>query len=388
MPQIALTDKNIAKLPHPDKGTVWYSHNGDKYRGLHLAVGKTSKTFYAKKRVPGGNRIITQKLDRHPKLSLDAAYAKVRQLVNQIEGGQEDAHEIATFADAFGWHLQRSRKRPLTESTKEGYRQIYKVHLQPLAMRPLEAIKQPEVERLLASKTPSIQGYCVRVIKAAFESARKGGRRDLINPAEFIEPPELSPRDPKTQTDDLPTIWRDLEKLDAQNLSVWMVGMLTGIRHRSICRLRWTPDPAGYDGHLDLDKRAIVLPRMKNQQAREIPVAGLVMDILKAQKGDDIWLFPSPTKEGVPVYRAKKIASAMFHDTRRHFTTCGGICQIAEYSLAYLRGDSVKQAVQGKAMAGYMGKTVDHAVADQIAACVLEKMGANEREVLAASKRT
>lgn len=107
------TKATIIDLPHPEKSTAWYYD--DKTKGLMLAVGTQSKTFYLYRKVKGRPERI--KIGAWPDLSVEQARKKALELNAVIAQGlnpadqNRSAKSEMTFADFFQEYLEKHAKR-------------------------------------------------------------------------------------------------------------------------------------------------------------------------------------------------------------------------------------------------------------------------------------
>jgi len=89
--QISLNDTEVERLKFgPLK---WYSHKGDRYPGLRVAVTKTAKTWYLSKRDPRTGKTRSIKLGRFPAMTRDMAWQEAEIKAARIDNvlGREAA---------------------------------------------------------------------------------------------------------------------------------------------------------------------------------------------------------------------------------------------------------------------------------------------------------
>ncbi len=374
MPQITFTEAQVRGLRQQPK-TTWYTHAGDAYPGLHLAVGQSSKTWYLKKRNPMTGKTMTVNLGRYPAVSLELAANESKKRAAEIHNGTvASAEKMDTLRHAFEYHVSTKLSADkIKASTVRDYRSAMK-NVDAIMDRKLESISHMELQRLLSSLSPPTARLCRAVIGASYRQARKH-RPDLNNPAEGIELKAATKREPITKGD-LSAIWKDMEQLPSHTERMaWIVVMLTGIRNSAVAQLRWTRDPKGERGHVELNKRVIHLPRMKNRLSRDIPISSLVVAALTAQKGKDpINVFPSEVRVGVPIHRLRSLPSSRVHDTRHHYTTACGKRQLPSYIIAFLRGDKIN-ADAHQMVAHYMGDVADGEIVEQVTSTLVDQYG-------------
>ncbi|MDE3027554.1 MAG: integrase family protein, partial [Paracoccaceae bacterium] len=272
MAKINFTEARVRDLKQSDK-IAWYSHNGDAYPGLHLAVGQTTKTWYLKKRNPTTGKTQTINLGRYPAMSLELAGRRAKEIAAEVHNGTRGGAKMDTLSDAFEYHCKTKRAaKKLSEDTERSYRSIMK-NMDGFMNRKLENISHVGLQEHLNTLAPATARLIRAIIGASYRAARKQ-RPMLINPAEGIELESAKKREPITETGDLATVWESILDIRSETRRMaWVVAMFTGIRHKSVVTLRWTPDPAGLAGHVDLVAKTIHLPKMKNRLARTLPIS-------------------------------------------------------------------------------------------------------------------
>jgi len=372
MAKISFTEARVRDLKQADKIT-WYSHKGDAYPGLHLAVGQTTKTWYLKKRNPITSKTQTINLGRYPAMSLELAGRRAKEIASEVHNGTRGTTKMETLSDAFEYHCKTKRAAgSLSQGTEKSYRSIMK-NMDDFMGRKLENISHVALQDHLSSMTPATGRLIKAIVSACYRTAKKQ-RRTLDNPAEGIDLKPVLRRETVVSTKDLSSVWDEIAEIKSETKRMaWIVALFTGIRHKSVVTLRWGKDPMGAAGHVDLDDMTIHLPKMKNRLARTIPISKMVSDALQAQAGKDaVYVFPSDVKEGVPLYSMGRLKSGITHDMRGHFATAGGMCELPSYIIAFLKGDKIN-ADNHKMVAHYLGEVGSHAHVERISELIQEK---------------
>jgi len=365
MPQLIFTESRVRDLKQQPK-TTWYSHKGDKYPGLFLSVGQTTKTWYLKKRNPATSKTQTINLGRFPAMSLELARERAERLSSEIHNGTRGAVEMITLSDAFEYHVATKRKSgKLAARTERDYRSTMKNMSDFMKMR-LENISHAALQSHLSDLTPANARLCRAIVSASFRAARKQ-RPTLYNPTEGIELPSATKRETLTEFIDLKRVWDAINKVTETRRMAWIVLMFTGIRSTNVRELRWD--------QVDLDAKTIHLPKMKNQLARTLPISEIVVAAIEKQVGKDaILVFPS-IKEGAPIYHLDTIEGIVRqHDMRHHFTTAAGRAELPSYIIAFLRGDKMS-ADSHQMVAHYLGSVGSHAHVEAVSKVMLEQCG-------------
>ena len=118
MPTTDLSKRpSIAKIKHPDTGTVFYSHDGNGYKGLRLSVGKATKTWVLSKRI--GSSIKSISLGAWPEIATgDMALTVAKTKLDDLDHGRDaKASGIKTLGDAFDSHIKNSTAKQATLDT-------------------------------------------------------------------------------------------------------------------------------------------------------------------------------------------------------------------------------------------------------------------------------
>lgn len=369
MTKISFTEARVRDLKPSDK-IAWYSHKGDAYPGLHLAVGQTVKTWYLKKRNPTTGKTQTVNLGRYPAMSLELAAKRAKDTASEIHNGTRGAVKMETLRDAFEFHCRTKRDADaLSADTEKSYRSIMK-RMDDFMDTRLENISHAALQTHLGTM-PAATARLIKAIVSASYRAAKRQRRTLDNPAEGIQLKAVRRRDTELPITELHRAWQEIEAIKSETKRMaWVVNVFTGIRHKSIVTLRWTPDPLRERGHVDLDNRLIHLPKMKNRLARDIPICDFVVKALEAQRGKDaVFVFPSDKKEGVPLYSMGRLSEGLgvAHDMRGHFVTAAARCELPSYVIEYLKGDKLS-ADGAKMVAHYLGSVGSHGHVERISA--------------------
>ncbi len=122
MAKMKFTESSVRGLK-PSMKPSWYSHDGEKYPGLHLMVGQTTKTWYLKKRNPTTGKTQTINLGRYPAMSLELARQKAVEIGSEIHNGTRGSEDISTLRDAFEYHIRTKRDADkMGDETERGYR--------------------------------------------------------------------------------------------------------------------------------------------------------------------------------------------------------------------------------------------------------------------------
>lgn len=373
MPTAKLTSRpEIAKIKHPDTGTVFYSHDGDALKGIRLAVGARTKLWILTKRIDGKVRSI--KLGDWPAVATGGAAEEIAKAkIAELETGTDaKSTNIATLMDAFESHVARSHAKEATIAT---YRLQIKNHLSDLFARPIEQITLPMLEDALKGKPPSTAKHLVQIIKMAFRRAAIVRRCfDVSADLKVTQKHKASSAvlfDPKDK-------WPALDLImDTRSLitrTAWLTMLFTGFRSINVRTLTWE--------QVDLKKKTITLSEMKNGLSRTFPIADVLIEALTVLPHREGYVFPAESKTGhMDQLMARKVTvgegddakdekALRQHDCRRLFTTAARRARLPEYIIDELRGDTAK-----KVQDIYDQGSANHDDANAIAARIIMECG-------------
>lgn len=336
-----------------------YRHNGDAFPGLYLNVGKRRSTWYLKARVNGKTKSV--KLGAFP--TMTAAQALKQASKETAHHGNETTAAIRRVRDAWREYVadalanERASEKHLTDMERKLERYASDI----LGKSPTQ-VSLLDVRRCL-NAIPSVSTR--HHVKAGINNAYS--MLDIPTPIQRgkIKLKQVGSRD---------TYWKVLcdadETIDRRDWSpmweavmdianplrriAWVVMLFTGIRADDVRSLRWD--------QVDLQRKTIRLPKLKNGEDRTLPICDTVVRALTSiRAGGFDQVFPASSKtgyidhldilrhptvtrdsgrkdkmgepimEGVPVLRQ--------HDARHHFTSACGPARIPSYAVAFLRGD-------------------------------------------------
>ncbi len=353
--------RNAAK-DKPKSGTVWYSHDGDKYPCLYLGVGKRAATWYFKGRLNGKSRQKSLEAT-FPETTAAQAFAKIDALA--VHHGSETTSEIKKVRDAWKEYRAGATAKQSTLDDQESKLERY---AETILNKSPTSVTLLDVRRCLLA-IPSV-------------STRHHVKAALNNAYSILDIPSPIPRG-KLKAKQLgkvrkrPTFWKELcdanPEIDRRDWSpmwqaimavknplrrtAWVVMFFTGIRSDDVRSLRWD--------QIDLARKTIRLDDMKNGETRTLPICDTVVAALSAIRSNYAFVFPTTsTKTGETIYIdhldtlmhptlkedtgkldnkaipiLKPIPVLRQHDTRHHFTSACGPARVPSYAAAFLRGD-------------------------------------------------
>jgi integrase len=359
-----LTDANVAQLKASTN--TWYADTA--YRFLLLAVGPTSKTFYAQGRIAGQPSAVRVKLGKFPAMTVPAARRAAAEAMAEMTAGRDPRERRAVVPHANGspslravledyidYRMKRGR---LSAATAKQYRDALALHCADLLDRPVSAITKADMRSLhdrLLNK-PYLANQLLRVLRSLFKHAIERLDQDIRDPTRGID---AYPQQTRGGIEDL-AAWH-AEVMQVASLTrrnFLLIAALTGIRRRNLSALRWA--------EVDLERRMITIARTKNGTSARLPISKEVVKLLKELlvMGPNEWVFPANSASGHLEEPKEKKVRGTIHHCRHIFTSAGAACGIPEYVLKKLRCDVART----DAMAGYVHDIISHDAVDAIAA--------------------
>lgn len=373
----------IEAIKNPEAGTTFFSHKGDSFPGLRLAVGARKKTWVLSKRIGASVKSIT--LGHWPDLptgneAWKVAEAKLRELTT---GTDAATTKIATLRDAFDAHCRESRADgTLKPETEDNYRLQVKNHLDSIFDMPVERVTFDVMNDLLtklkSEGKKSTAQHCATLLKMAFRRACQS-RENLPNRAVNLKVKGVERKTPKILFDESkgsPALGLILDMSSLVHRTAWLTMLLTGMRSKSVITLNWD--------QVDLEAKTITLRKMKNGLDRTFPISDLLVTALSALPHRTGWVFPADSRTGhiyslaalnkVEKVDGKRVETKLLrqHDTRRLFTAAGANVLLPDYVVTHLRGDKITSDQQ-KMVGHYLTRAGTHAhvnaIADEIIRC-------------------
>jgi len=324
VPNFALTDIAIRRLPAPARGTTTYWDTNTKGLGLRVSQGG-AKTFIVL--VGSGQR---HKIGRYPLVSLQAARLQAKKTLGEIALGRFLPKSIS-FDEAKRLFLANVESRARA-STHAEYRRLLTKHF-PFERKQVGSISTTDIAKKIdrLNDTPSEARHALVVIKMLFRWLLRRGHIQN-DPCATLEMPKTRGGRERALTDsEIKEILLNASRVGFPFGLIVMLLVLTGQRRGEIAALRWT--------YIDMVDRTITLPATltKNRRQHTFPFSQGVADLLKAIPEQSEYLFPAsrehvhdrPTSTFNGWPKAKRRFDAMLegvgpwtlHDLRRTFST-------------------------------------------------------------------
>jgi integrase len=341
-----LTEAAIRALRFDDKPVVV---RDAKVAGLLVAVNKGSKSYKVQRDLWTGQRgrkklvkTVRHTLGTTDEMTLDEARSRATAIIEQIKRGIDpNAPAPLPAADAGTWTVQRMydeyaadlRARECSERTIEGIQERVQRYLSAWASLPLVEVKRSmareEHRRITREHGATSANKAMRDFRAAYNFAMKVvDDPDALpgNPVEAVTFNKERASNRVLMPDDLPVWWAKVQALpNPLRRDMHTLGLLSGLRPGTLVSLRreW----------VDIDAKAISIPRMKSGRSFDLPLSEKMLEVVRhAMAAGEVlfpkspWLFPtrsSITNEVIAtqVWKEKALPSETGHILRHTYRT-------------------------------------------------------------------
>lgn len=320
MPNLALTDAGVRRLPPPATGTTTYWDTTQKGLGVRVSP-KGTKTFIAL--VGSGAR---HKIGRYPHIPLATAREETRKLLAKKELGQYEKPHVITYETAVERYLSAcaDKNRPRTVAD-------YKKHLDrlPFKGRRLTTIRKSHVASELEKITAkSMRAHVLTSAKAFFSWCAGEGYIDA-SPISALKPPIKKAKTTKRSLSpaELVEVLSKALKHPYPFGAIVALLILNGQRRNETVTYEWDR----------ITRETITVPAdiAKNGVEHTFPYGSLTRQVLEsvpAYAKQSQYVFPSRIETGTVFNgwsKSKKAFDAILegvkpytlHDLRRTFTT-------------------------------------------------------------------
>lgn len=362
MPSLRFTKRAVEALPHPQKGQVLY--RDELLRGFGVRVGAQSKVFYVEGQVNGRTRRVT--IGRADAVPVDEARKRALSILSEMAAGVDPnaekrrvAQESLTLGQAFDRFFDT--RSSLADSTRESYRRTVNLYLKDWKRSSVTSITRQMVlkrhQRIAKEHGEVTANNVMRHLRSVYNVTAAAHDEFPPNPVNILTQarawyPERRRRG-AVSANDLPAWWAAVMEEPDYAHDFLLIALFTGMRRNEIAALRWE--------QVNLEERALHIPRTKNGDPLDLPLADYLVTLLrnrKKQGGRSPWVFPSSGKKGHIVETKKFTArvtersgvSFTLHDLRRTFITIAESLDIPHYALKRL----LNHRLSGDVTAGYI----------------------------------
>jgi len=334
--------------------------------GFFLQVNRGSKSFKVQGDLYVGERgrrrlvrTVRMTLGRVDELSLDEARSRAMTLLAQIKRGVDPANPQLT---AEGWTVARlwdeyesdMRERDLSPRSIEGFRYALTKYLPDWAELPLTEIKRSMCrarhQELTTNHGKVPANHALQWLRTAFNFAVR-----------VVDDPDLLPTNPTAAVtfhkgrvservimpDDLPEWWGRVSALQNPiRRCMHQLGLYSGLRPGTLVGLKreW----------VDLENRAIRIPRMKSGRRFDLPLSEVMLgfvrealDVGRVLFGPNPHLFPTRTNDGTQViatatWKEKSLPSETGHLLRRTYRSVAKLANVPDVDARLLLDHKVQ----------------------------------------------
>lgn len=260
--------------------------------GLYVRCRAASKSYMVQRKVNG--KLVQRVLGE---MTLAQARRQAQKVWVALKA--PPAGGKITLEEAWETYLA---ERPLSEKTRQIYRDNLERYLADWKRRPLEALGADRAgfrARMLAVAREhglAVASQTLRCFRAVYNYRR------LVNPdlpecpAVVVSLPGVPPRDWALSDEELRRWWAAVEKLRPLKRTWWLTLLLTGARRDSVRMLRWQD--------VDFDHRLIRFSTAKAGRAYSVPMPDRLASILQKWREEALpseWVFPSPKRPDAPL---------------------------------------------------------------------------------------
>jgi integrase len=264
-----------------------------KVSGLYLVVQPSgAKSWAVRYRAAGQPKKLT--LGPYPAIALATARKRAQEAIGDIAGGKDPSAEkkasrAATRAERAAEDNRLDRiaafyvdlyvKRKVGKAWGKEIERLFRVEIIPkLGDKPIGAVTKPDIRDLLDTivdrGSPITANRTFATLRQLFNWALD---RDLINasPMPKSAPALETARARVLSDEEVRLAWRAFEQVGWPFGTIGKLLLLTGARRDEIAEGTW--------GEIDFEAKAWTIPatRTKNQEAHEIPLSGIALEILK-----------------------------------------------------------------------------------------------------------
>ena len=341
-----LTEAKIKALTYEGKPAIV---RDAKVTGLLVAVNKTGKSYKVQRDLwvgPRGRKVLVKTV-RHTlggteEMTLDDARSKATAMLDLIKRGIDpNAPPPEPSADAGGWTVRRMyeeygadmRTRDCVERSITDMMERLDRYLPKWCDLPVTDIKRShareEHRRITADHGATVANKAMRDFRAAYNFALKVvDDPDALpgNPVEAVTFNKERASGKVLMPDELEGWWKKVQAItNPLRRDMHELGLLSGLRPGTLVGLRreW----------IQLDAKAISIPRMKSGRSFDLPLSQRMVDVVRRAMavGDVLfpgspWLFPSRSTKtfeviATQVWREKSLPSETGHILRHTYRT-------------------------------------------------------------------
>jgi integrase len=343
----------VERLPHPDKGQVFY-WDAD-LLGFGMYVGTTSKTWFVEKRITNKTKRVS--LGKYPALTAEQARIEAMKQLNKMANGIDPVKEklekkikSVTLGEVFVEFLNARQLKPKTIRDYNGVMNNIYRDWQKL---PITDISRDAVERrhkkIGAERGEAYANLGARTLRSVlnFASAKYETGMGLSilpdNPVKRISQTrswyKVERRTGHLKPHQLAAWFDAVLSIDNDTIRDYLIFvLLTGCRKDESAKLQWVD--------VDLTDRSYVLRDPKNHRPMRLPLSDYLVGMLVNRKANSssAFVFPGDGARGYLVEPKRQLAKIIektdmpfsMHDLRRTFVTIAESLDISSFAVKAL----------------------------------------------------
>lgn len=328
--EFSFSKERLLALPIPPAGSRAV-YRDSKASGLQIRVTSNGvKTFSVYRRMKGGQpERIT--LGRFPDMTVEQARRMAAAVNAEIEEGANPAEvkraakAEATFGEVFEEFLVHKRNRagaPLSDRTREEYRDAARLHLGAFLPQRLSRITRESVallHRQIGKSAPFQANRVKALVSSVMGYARERGHLQGENPAAQVKSFAEPSRDRFAQATELSALFEAMAESSQRDF--FLLAILTGARRSDIQAMRWE----------QINKKEAIwrIPTTKNGTPQNVTLSPEAIAVLQAREEErdaSPFVFPGSGKTGHLVEPKKAwqtilsragLSDLRIHDLRR-----------------------------------------------------------------------
>jgi integrase len=358
--QARLTETIIDRAPFSSNGPV--KLRDTVVRGLHVVVGRRTKTFAAMTTVDSGDgrrRAVKKTLGHFGPMSLEEARQEAARWLDEVRRGavKKEPLTLRSAWERFRADLELRGRSPLTISMYERTFQahvpddIMGAHLRDLAARPDQVAQL--FDRVSVKENgrggPVIANRLAQAIRAVYRFAY----RRRLDPALPPQPPtdaidlhrerrRSTALTPKTA----PAFWKALQEVTPVRREFQRLMLFSGARPSSLKVLRWSD--------VDVEERWMRFETVKGDRAYSVPLSKPMIESLGRVREAGMWAFPEhagewvfPSAGGHVVQHRETRLPADAGSLRQTYRSAATAAGVPELIVRLLMGHSLRGVSEG-----------------------------------------
>jgi hypothetical protein len=283
MPELRLTKKTIELLPYPSAGQVLY--RDIVLPGFGLRVGARSKVFFVEGRVDRQN--VRATLGRADLMAPELARKKAMQVLGEMAAGKNPnrgraPEERLTVERAFSRFFEA--KPNLAASSVNGYSRTCDLYLKPWRKFELGKLTRDMIlqrhRQISIAHGKTTANSVMRHLRSVYNFAAGALAELPPNPVTVLTQTRTWHREQRRRGivphTALPAWWRAVLSEGEDARDVLLTALFTGMRRSEIIGLKWE--------HLDLAGKTLFVPRTKNGDPLQLPLAPFLVELFKARR--------------------------------------------------------------------------------------------------------